>query len=212
MRSLDRSTFEIPDSRVMSSANFRLLLISLLAAAIGLGAGFIAWLLYGLIALITNIAFYQRVSFEFVSPAATALGPWMIAVPVLGALVIGLMAKYGTPQIRGHGIPEAMERVLKNESRIDPRVTLLKPLSAAVAIGTGGPFGAEGPIIATGGALGSLLGQLVAITADERKILLVAGAAGTGRPAAGGEPQGAETGGRHCLPQRLAGGPRGAAR
>ena len=101
----------------------------------------------------------------------------VVLVPVVGGLIVGLMARYGSAAIRGHGIPEAMEQVLFNESRIPARVTFLKPLSAAIAIGTGGPFGAEGPIIATGGALGSLLGQVLRVTADERKTLLAAGAA-----------------------------------
>jgi len=155
----------------------RIVYVSLLAVGVAIAAAFAAEVLVGVIALATNLAFYGRVSFDAVSPAHNRLGLGVIAVPVLGGIVVGLMARYGSAAIRGHGIPEAMERVLKNESRIDPRVTLLKPLSAAVAIGTGGPFGAEGPIIATGGALGSLLGQLVRITADERKILLAAGAA-----------------------------------
>ncbi len=155
----------------------RIVYISLLAIGAAIAAAFAAEVLVGVIALATNLAFYGRVSFEAISPAHNHLGLGVILVPVLGGIVVGVMARYGSAAIRGHGIPEAMERVLKNESRIDPRVTLLKPLSAAVAIGTGGPFGAEGPIIATGGALGSLLGQVVKITADERKILLAAGAA-----------------------------------
>ena len=155
----------------------RVVYVSLLAIGAAIAAAFAAEVLVRVIALATNLAFYGRVSFDAVSPAHNHLGLGVIGVPVLGGIVVGLMARYGSAAIRGHGIPEAMERVLKNESRIDPRVTLLKPLSAAVAIGTGGPFGAEGPIIATGGALGSLLGQLVKITADERKILLAAGAA-----------------------------------
>ncbi len=155
----------------------RIVYISLLAIGAAIAAAFAAEVLVGVIALATNLAFYGRVSFEAISPAHNHLGLGVILVPVLGGIVVGVMARYGSAAIRGHGIPEAMERVLKNESRIDPRVTLLKPLSAAVAIGTGGPFGAEGPIIATGGALGSLLGQGVKITADERTILLAAGAA-----------------------------------
>jgi chloride channel protein, CIC family len=155
----------------------RIVYVSLLAVGAAIAAAVAAEVLIGVIALATNLAFYGRISVEAVSPAHNRLGLWVIVVPVLGGIVVGLMARYGSAAIRGHGIPEAMERVLKNESRIAPRVTLLKPLSAAVAIGTGGPFGAEGPIIATGGALGSLLGQLVKITADERKILLAAGAA-----------------------------------
>ena len=155
----------------------RIIYVSLLAVLAALAAAFAAELLVGIIALVTNLAFYGRLSVSPVSPAGNQLGLGVLGVPVIGGLVVGLMARYGTPAIRGHGIPEAMERVLRNESRIDPRVTMLKPLSAAVAIGTGGPFGAEGPIIATGGALGSLLGQLVRISADERKTLLAAGAA-----------------------------------
>src|SRR5207302_2840060 len=125
----------------------------------------------------TNLAFFGRLSTEFSSPAGNHLGLWVIAVPVLGGVIVGLMARYGSKAIRGHGIPEAMEQVLTNQSRIPPRITFLKPLSAAIAIGTGGPFGAEGPIIATGGALGSLIGQVMHVTAEERKTLLAAGAA-----------------------------------
>src|SRR5205814_5891881 len=121
------------------------------------------------------------------SPAGDNLGPWVIAVPIGGAIVVGLMARYGSAAIRGHGIPEAMEQVLLNKSRIPARITLLKPISAAISIGTGGPFGAEGPIIATGGALGSLVGQLLHTTAAERKTLLAAGAA-AGMAATFGSP------------------------
>src|SRR6185437_6064527 len=110
-------------------------------------------------------------------PAGNHLGLWVIPIPVIGGIIVGFMARYGHKAIRGHGIPEAMEQVLLNESRIPPRLTFLKPLSAAIAIGTGGPFGAEGPIIATGGALGSLMGQILRTTAAERKTLLAAGAA-----------------------------------
>src|SRR5690606_26783170 len=123
------------------------------------------------------LAFYGTVSFVDRSPAGNALGAWVILVPVLGAIIVGVMARYGSAAIRGHGIPEAMEQVLFNESRIPARVLLLKPLSAVISIGTGGPFGAEGPIIATGGVLGSLVGQFAKISADERKTLLAAGAA-----------------------------------
>jgi CIC family chloride channel protein len=159
-----------------TAARFRMLLVSLLAALIGLLAGGVAYLLYNLIALFTNLTFYHEVSFHFRSPAATTLGAWVIVMPVLGGLIVGLMAKYGSEKIRGHGIPEAMEAVLVHKSRIEPRVAVLKPLSAAIAIGTGGPFGAEGPIIQTGGALGSLLGQVLKTTAAERKVLLACGA------------------------------------
>ena len=156
----------------------RVLWISALALAIGLAAALVARVLTALIGLITNLAFYGRLSASFASPAGNHLGWWVVAVPVAGGLVVGVMARFGSRAIRGHGIPEAMEQILLNESRIPPRVTWLKPLSSAVAIGSGGPFGAEGPIIATGGALGSLVGQLLHVTADERKTLLAAGAAG----------------------------------
>jgi CIC family chloride channel protein len=155
----------------------RLVRLCGLAIAVAIAAAGAAELLLALIALVTNLAFYGRLSATPVSPAGNQLGPAVILVPVIGGLIVGLMARFGSPAIRGHGIPEAMERILKNESRIAPRLTILKPASSAVAIGTGGPFGAEGPIIATGGALGSLLGQLLAVTADERKVLLAAGAA-----------------------------------
>ncbi|MGA7686778.1 MAG: chloride channel protein [Terriglobales bacterium] len=158
-------------------AQFRMLLMSLLAGGIGLLAGAIAFLLYKLIGLFTNIFFYHRFEATFVSARHTQLGAWVILIPVIGGLIVGFMAKYGTPKIKGHGIPEAMEAVLVNRSRIQPRVAILKPISAAIAIGTGGPFGAEGPIIQTGGALGSLIGQVFHTTASERKVLLACGAA-----------------------------------
>src|SRR5690606_16309458 len=161
--------------------------ISVYAILLGIAAGFIAQILTRLIGLITNISFYGRFSFDFSSPAGNSLGLYVIIVPVIGALIIGVMAKYGSKGIRGHGIPEAMEQIILNESRIPPRLTFLKPVSAAISIGTGGPFGAEGPIIATGGALGSLIGQLIKTTADERKTLLAAGAA-AGMAATFGSP------------------------
>ena len=157
--------------------SFRLGLISFLAVGIGLLAGVIAYLLYDLIALISNIVFYQRISIQFVGLRNHTLGFWVIIVPAIGGLIVGLMSKYGSRKIRGHGIPEAMEAVLVNRSRIEPKVAILKPVSAAIAIGTGGPFGAEGPIIQTGGAVGSLIGQIVHTTAAERKVLLACGAA-----------------------------------
>jgi chloride channel protein, CIC family len=162
---------------LLESAQFRIVLVSFLAGGIGLIAGGIAFLLYKLIGLFTNIAFYGRFTFDFVSARFHHLGWWVIPIPVIGGLIVGIMAKYGTPKIKGHGIPEAMEAVLANRSRIQPRVAILKPLSAAIAIGTGGPFGAEGPIIQTGGAFGSLVGQLMHTTAAERKVLLACGAA-----------------------------------
>jgi chloride channel protein, CIC family len=158
-------------------AQFRIVLVSFLAAAIGLIGGLVAYVLYKLIGLFTNLAFFHRWSTNFQSVGSHHLGPWVIAVPVIGGLIVGVMAKYGTSKIKGHGIPEAMEAVLTNRSRIAPRVALLKPISAAIAIGTGGPFGAEGPIIQTGGAIGSLVGQVLHTTAVERKVLLACGAA-----------------------------------
>ncbi len=158
-----------------------------LSIAVAIAAGFIAQILARLIGLITNLAFYGRLSSAFTSPAGNHLGAAVVAVPVVGGINVGLMARYGSKAIRGHGIPEAMEQVLTNQSRIPPRITFLKPLSAAVAIGTGGPFGAEGPIIATGGALGSLVGQILRTTAAERKTLLAAGAA-AGMAATFGSP------------------------
>jgi chloride channel protein, CIC family len=155
----------------------RVLGLSALAIALAIVTGFIAQGLTRLIGLITNLAFYGVISSRFASPADHHLGAWVVVVPVAGALVVGFMARYGSPAIRGHGIPEAMEQVLNNQSRIPYRMTLLKPLSAAISIGTGGPFGAEGPIIATGGALGSLLGQVLPLSTQERKTLLAAGAA-----------------------------------
>jgi len=158
-------------------AEFRTVLVSLLAALIGVLAGAIAYLLYNLIGLFTNIFFFHRVSFVFTSARNNHLGLWVIVTPVIGGIIVGIMARYGSDKIRGHGIPEAMEAVLVNRSRIEPKVGILKPVSAAIAIGTGGPFGAEGPIIQTGGAVGSLIGQLMHTTAAERKVLLACGAA-----------------------------------
>src|SRR5580704_12235958 len=158
-------------------APFRMLLVSFLAAAIGLVAGIVAFVLYKLIGLFTNLFFYHRWSTDFTSPQHNHLGWLVIVTPVIGGLIVGVMAKYGTSKIKGHGIPEAMEAVLFNRSRIAPRVAILKPISAAIAIGTGGPFGAEGPIIQTGGAIGSLVGQAFHTTVVERKVLLACGAA-----------------------------------
>ena len=175
----------VPPERALVDG--RVVFISVLAVVIALAAGVVAQLLTRLIWLVTNVAFYRRFSVDYATPAGHHLGGWVVVVPVLGGVVVGLMARYGSAAIRGHGIPEAMEQVLLKGSRIPARVTLLKPLSAAVAIGTGGPFGAEGPIIATGGALGSLLGQLLRTTAAERKTLLAAGAA-AGMAATFGSP------------------------
>jgi len=168
---------QVGDTTLAEPAQFRMVLVSFLAAGIGLVAGGIAFLLYRLIGLLTNISFYGRFVADFTSARHNHLGLWVIAIPVIGGLIVGVMAKYGSSKIRGHGIPEAMEAVLFNRSRIQPRVAILKPISAAIAIGTGGPFGAEGPIIQTGGAVGSLVGQIFHTTASERKVLLACGAA-----------------------------------
>ncbi|MDN3579630.1 chloride channel protein [Mucilaginibacter flavus] len=154
----------------------RLIRISVYAVTVAACISLIAKVLISLINLVTNISFFGTIDLSFHSPAGNHLGLWVIVVPAIGGILVGLMALYGSKAIRGHGIPEAMEQILVNESNIKPSITFLKPISSAIAIGTGGPFGAEGPIIATGGALGSTLGQLFKITATERKIILAAGA------------------------------------
>jgi H+/Cl- antiporter ClcA len=151
--------------------------ISVMAILIGVLGAFVAWFLLRLIGLFTNIFYYQRISTAFVSPAGNHLGIYAVAVPIVGSLIVGLMARYGSEQIRGHGIPEAIESILMNGSRVRPRLAILKPLSAAISIGSGGPFGAEGPIIMTGGAFGSMIAQFFHLTSMERRTLLVAGAA-----------------------------------
>lgn len=154
----------------------RLVQISILSIIVAAAISIIAKLLIYLINLVTNVAFYGSADINFHSPAANQLGLWVILIPAIGGILVGIMALYGSKAIRGHGIPEAMEQILVNNSKIKPIITFLKPISSAIAIGTGGPFGAEGPIIATGGALGSTLGQLFKITANERKVILAAGA------------------------------------
>ncbi len=156
----------------------RVIAISGLAVCIGLLSAFVALGLLKLIGLFTNLFFFGRWSAALVSPSGNHLGWWEVLLPVAGALIIGVMARYGSERIRGHGIPEAIEAILINGSRIEPKVALLKPISSAISIGTGGPFGAEGPIIMTGGAVGSMIAQLFQLTSNERKTLLVAGAAG----------------------------------
>jgi H+/Cl- antiporter ClcA/CBS domain-containing protein len=158
------------------STDRRVLVLCLLAVPIGAIGSVVAKALLWLIAVITNAAFFLRWSSAPVMPSLVQLGWFVIAVPVIGSLLVGLMARYGSERIRGHGIPEALEAILLGRSLIDPRVAILKPVSSAVSIGTGGPFGAEGPIIMTGGAFGSLFAQLFHLTAAERKTLLVAGA------------------------------------
>jgi len=156
----------------------RILLLSFMAVIIGALSALVAKILVVLIAIFTNITFYQRFSTEFVSPANHHLGPLVILAPIVGGLIIGIIARYGSEKIRGHGIPEALEAILFGRSRMEAKVAVLKPLSSAISIGTGGPFGAEGPIIMTGGAIGSLFAQMFHLSAAERKTLLVAGAAG----------------------------------
>ncbi|HET7250183.1 MAG TPA: chloride channel protein [Gemmatimonadales bacterium] len=160
------------------TADRRLLALSVLGIGIGGLCAFLAAALLRLIALFTNLFFFQRLSFADARPAAHTLGPWAIVVPVIGGLIIGLMARFGSEKIRGHGIPEALEAILIGRSRMEPKLAVLKPLSSAISIGSGGPFGAEGPIIMTGGAVGSLIAQTFQFSAAERKTLLVAGAAG----------------------------------
>jgi CIC family chloride channel protein len=174
-------------SRPARPLDERALMLSALALVIGGIAGLVAEALTILIATVTNLSFYGRLSMARTSPADNHLGLLVIIPPVVGGVIVGIMARFGSKAIRGHGIPEAMEQIVLNKSKIPARVALLKPLSAAIAIGTGGPFGAEGPIIATGGAFGSLIGQSIAITAIERRTLLAAGAA-AGMSATFGSP------------------------
>src|SRR3989442_3200592 len=156
----------------------RLLTVSALATAIGTLSAFVALGLLKLIGFFTTLFFYQRFGAKLVSPVGHHLGIVVVAVPILGSLIIGLMARYGSERIRGNGIPEAIEAILLSGSRVEPTLAILKPVSSAISIGTGGPFGAEGPIIMTGGAFGSMAAQFFHLTSTERKTLLVAGAAG----------------------------------
>jgi CIC family chloride channel protein len=156
----------------------RVLPISALAMVIGAVCAFVALALLRLIGLFTNLFYFGRWSTAMVSPVGNHLGWYSVFVPIGGALIIGVMARYGSERIRGHGIPEAIEAILINGSRVEPKVAILKPISSAISIGSGGPFGAEGPIIMTGGAVGSMIAQLFHLTSAERKTLLVAGAAG----------------------------------
>jgi CIC family chloride channel protein len=174
----DSSTSRAEDRLADFTRDRRLLLLTSMALVIGAASAFIAGALLWLIAVITNLAFLHRFSSEAASLTAQPLGLWVLVVPVAGGLVIGLMARYGSERIRGHGIPEALEAILFGRSRMGVKVAVLKPISSAISIGTGGPFGAEGPIIMTGGAFGSLFAQLFDLSAAERKTLLVAGAAG----------------------------------
>src|SRR6266480_1380364 len=168
-----------PDDRLGDfTADRRVLTLTGMAALIGVISAFVALALLRLIGFFTHLFYYHAIDSRLVSPADNRLGVWALLVPIVGGLIVGLMARYGSERIRGHGIPEALEAILIGQSRMSARVAVLKPLSSAISIGTGGPFGAEGPIIMTGGALGSLFGQAFHLSPAERKTLLVAGAAG----------------------------------
>ncbi|HEX5400498.1 MAG TPA: chloride channel protein [Verrucomicrobiae bacterium] len=167
----------IEDELADFSTNRRVMLLSAMSLVIGAFSALVAYVLLWLIAAITNLAFYHRFSDAPALPQGNHLRYWVVLVPVVGALIIGLMARFGSEKIRGHGIPEALEAILLGRSFISLKVAILKPLSSAISIGTGGPFGAEGPIIMTGGAFGSIFAQLFHLSAAERKTLLVAGAA-----------------------------------
>ncbi len=176
----DRQTGE--HDRALELGDFtatpQLLRLVPLGMAVGALSAGISLALLDMIGLFTNLLYFGRLSFQLSSPYRNTLGPLAVLIPILGGLLVGLMARFGSEQIRGHGIPEAMERILTGGSRVQPRLALLKPLSSAISIGSGGPFGAEGPIILTGGAVGSIVGQLFRLTAAQRRSLLVAGAAG----------------------------------
>ncbi len=160
----------------METSVKRVVLLCVLATVLGLAGGGAAWALLHLIALLTNLALFHRVGWSLPSFTGLEPSPWIVVAAVAGGFIVAVLAKW-SPVIKGHGIPEAMEAVLTKQSRISPRAALAKPLSAAIAIGTGGPFGAEGPIIVTGGAIGSLIGQILPVSPSERKILLASGAA-----------------------------------
>ena len=182
-RSSEKERSGVVSSRLPGLSDFttvdrRTLYLAGLAVFVGVLSALTAWLLIRLIGLFTNLFYYHRLAWSFISPAGNQLGLLAVGVPVVGGLIVGVMARFGSEQIRGHGIPEALESILLRKSRIQPRMAILKPLSAAISIGSGGPFGAEGPIIMTGGSLGSIFGQTLHLSASERKTLLCAGAAG----------------------------------
>ena len=159
------------------TTNPRVLFVAAVALVVGTGGMIAGAILLDLIRLVTNLVYFGAFSLAHLNLSQSPLGASAVLVPVIGALIIGLMARFGSEQIRGHGIPEAIEAILLGRSRLDLKVAILKPLSSAISIGTGGPFGAEGPIIMTGGAIGSLIAQLLPVSDNERKTLLVAGAA-----------------------------------
>ncbi|HTN09337.1 MAG TPA: chloride channel protein, partial [Acetobacteraceae bacterium] len=158
------------------SVSPRVLLISLMAVVVGTAAVAAGVVLLKLIRLVTNLSYFGQFTLADQKLGTSPFGLWVVLIPVAGALIIGFMARYGSEKIRGHGIPEAIEAILLGRSRLDAKVAILKPTSAVIVIGTGGPFGAEGPIIMTGGAIGSLIAQALPVTDEERKTLLVAGA------------------------------------
>jgi H+/Cl- antiporter ClcA/CBS domain-containing protein len=174
---VSKSAEDIEDRLADFTQDRRILLLSGMAVVVGVLSACLAKILVALIALLTNLAYHHRLSAAAL-PMPDHLGAWSVLIPVAGGLVIGLMARFGSDRIRGHGIPEALEAILVGRSRMSPKVAVLKPLSSAISIGTGGPFGAEGPIIMTGGAFGSLFAQFFHLSSAERKTLLVAGAAG----------------------------------
>ncbi len=159
------------------SVDARVLYVSLLAGLLGAVSSVLAWLLIEMIGLATNLFYYHRFSFKEIEPAGHHLGWLAVFVPVIGGLIVGLIARFGSPKVRGHGMPEAVEVIVFQGGRVQPRVAILKPLATAISIGSGGPFGAEGPVIITGGAVGSVLGQLLPVTDSERTVLMVSGAA-----------------------------------
>ena len=169
----------VPNHRPLGdhSADRRMLMLTAAALVVGTGGALGAWVLLRLIAVMTNLFWYARLSAAPADIAHAHVGLLVVAIPVIGSVIVGLMARYGSEKIRGHGIPEAIEAILYGESRMSPLVAILKPLSSAISLGSGGPFGAEGPIIMTGGAIGSLFAERFHLSAAERKTLLVAGAA-----------------------------------
>src|ERR1700739_2556690 len=173
----------VPESQSSKSGQFgvplepEVIKICVYAALVGFVGGLVAQALLELIYLFTNIFYYGKFSFAITNPANHHLGAWAILIPPIGGLLVGVMIYFWEPTLKGHGIPEAMESVLFGHSRMRLRVAILKPLATAFAIGTGGPFGAEGPIIQTGAALGSLFGQAVGLSPYYRRVLLASGAA-----------------------------------
>lgn len=171
------SEIESADSLRDFSADSRIFYISLLAAVLGAAAALLAWVLEEMIYLFTNLFYFQRWSFLEQAPWMAGRHWWLILMPVLGGLLVGVIARYLSPRVRGHGLPEAIETVVFNDGKVQPRVALLKPIATAIAIGSGGPFGTEGPVIISSGAVASVVGQLLPVTGSERTVVMVSGAA-----------------------------------